>query len=110
MIVLDYVLRRAIINNGEKVGFTLVKRQSRRIKPSVVTDCDFADDIVLMSNEVKQAQTFFNVLEKVAKKVGLHINGEKNKFLSLNQKEVPKITTAEDNDTECVDEYKYLGS
>ena len=38
--------------------------------------CDFADDIVLMSNEVNQAQTFFNELEKVAKKVGLHINEE----------------------------------
>ena len=102
MIVLDYVLRRAITNNEEKFGFTLVKKQSRRFK----ADCDFADDIVLMSNEINQAQTFFNELEKAAKKVLLNINGEKTNFLSLNQKEVPNITTVEDNDIECVDDYK----
>ena len=63
-----------------------------------------------MPNEVSQAQTFFNELETVAKKVGLPINGEKTKFLSLNQKEIPKTTTAEDNNMECIDDYKYLES
>ena len=110
VIVLDYVLKKAITNSEAKFWFILLKRQSKRIKPSVLTDCDFADDIVLMSNEVNQAHKFFNELEKVAKKLGLHINGEKNKFLSLNQKEVLKITTAESNNTECVDDYKYLRS
>ena len=52
MIVLDCVLGRAITNNKGKCGLTFLKRQSRRIKPSVVTDCDFADDIFLISNEV----------------------------------------------------------
>ena len=47
VIVLDFVLRRAIAGNEERLGFTLVKRQSKRVKPTVVTDCDFADDIVL---------------------------------------------------------------
>ena len=84
VIVIDYVLRRPIANNEKKFGFTLVKRQSRRIKLSVVKDCDFVDDIVLMSNEINQAQTLFNKIEEVAKKVGLHINGEKTKYLSLN--------------------------
>ena len=104
------MLKRAITNNEEKFGFILVKRQSRRIKPSVVTNCYFADDIILRSNEINQAQTFFNELEKVAKKVGLPINGEKTKFLSLNQKEVPKTTTVEGINIECIDDYKYLGS
>ena len=63
-----------------------------------------------MSNEVNQAQKFLKELEKVAKKVGLHINGEKTEFLTLNQKEVPEITTAEGNNIESVDDYKYLKS
>ena len=58
VIVLDYVLRRAITNNEEKFGFTFVKRQSRRIEPSVVTDCDFADDVVLRSNEDAKPRHF----------------------------------------------------
>ena len=89
VIVLYYVLKRAITNNEEKFGFTC-ERQSRRIKPSFVTDCDFADDIFLMSNEINQAQKFFNELEKIAKEVGLHINREKTKFLSLNRKKYQK--------------------
>ena len=106
VIVLDYVLKRAVVNEEERFRFTLVKRQSRRIKASVLTDCDFADDIVLMSNEENQAQIFFNDVERKAKNVGLHINKKKTKFLSLNQRKVPKISSTDGNNNECVDDCK----
>ena len=75
----------------------------------MVTDCDFEGNIVLIPNDANQAQKFFNDVERIAKKVRLHINGKKSKFLPLNQP-VPEITTTEDNNIECVDAYKYLGS
>ena len=110
VIVLDYVLRRATVNNEERLGFTLAKRQSKRINPTVITDCDFADDIVLLSNEIEQAQIFFKKVEKETMKVGLHVNSEKTKYLALNQRVAPEIITADGTNIEYVDDYKYLGS
>ena len=104
------MLRRATVNNEERLGFTLAKRQSKRIKPTVITDCDFADDIVLLSNEIEQAQIFFKKVERETMKVGLHVNSEKTKFLALNQRVAPEIITADGTNIECVDDYKYLGS
>ena len=89
LIVLDYVLRRAITNNEKKFDFNLVKRQSKRIKLSVVTNCDFADDIVFMSNEVNQAQTFFNELEEVAK-LDFTLTGRKLNFYQSIKKKYQK--------------------
>ena len=110
VIVLDFVLRRAIAGNEERLGFTLVKRQSKRVKPTVVTDCDFADDIVLLSNEVDQAQILLNNVQVETMKVGLHINVDKRKFLALNQQNMPILTTTDGRNLECVSDYKYLGS
>ncbi len=45
VIMLDYALRQAIGGREEELGFQLVRRQSRRKGPVVVTDLDFADDI-----------------------------------------------------------------
>ena len=70
----------------------------------------FADDIVLLSNEIEQAQIFFKKVERETMKVVLHVNSEKTKFLALNQRVAPEIITADGTNIECVDDYKYLGS
>ena len=51
MIVVDYALRDAISGREEELGFQIERRQSRRIRPEVLTDLDFADDIALLSGE-----------------------------------------------------------
>ena len=51
VIALDYVLRIAIDDREEDLGFHLEKRKSRRVGPEVITDFDFADDIALLSEE-----------------------------------------------------------
>ena len=78
MIVLDYALREAINGREEEPGFQLVKRQSRRIGPEVLTDLDFADDIALLSEEV-QAQELLCRVETSVAKAGLKMNSGKTK-------------------------------
>ena len=52
MIVLDYAMRIAIEGKEEELGLTLYPRKSSRIPAESITDLDFADDIVLMSNDI----------------------------------------------------------
>ncbi|MEE8288342.1 MAG: reverse transcriptase domain-containing protein [Nitrosomonadaceae bacterium] len=110
VIVLDYALRKAIDGREEDLGFRLVKRMSRRVKPIMVTDCDFADDIALLSEEIDQAQELLNRVEVEAGKIGLKINPDKTKFITYNQQPLAGITTINGARLESVNDFKYLGS
>ena len=46
-----------------------------RKQPEVkITDVDFADDLVLLADNMQEAETLLNLLEETAKTVGLNIN------------------------------------
>ena len=50
VVVVDYAFRMTLEGHEEELGFHLVKRRSSwRIDEDVITDLDFADDIVLIS-------------------------------------------------------------
>ena len=82
--VLDFALRRAIKGKEEELGLTIKKRQSSRVGASKLCDLDFADDIVLMSDTVQQAQQLLLNVEKECKGVGLMLNSGKTKSMFIN--------------------------
>ena len=49
VIVIDYIMRTALLGREDKLGFQLRKSKSRRVPPITIIDMDFADDIVLVS-------------------------------------------------------------
>ena len=53
-IALGCALRQAIEYKEEALGFQLKRKQSRRIRLECVTDLDFADNIALISEEIKK--------------------------------------------------------
>ena len=59
VVVLDYALGKAISGREEELGFTLERRQSSRKPASCITDLDFVDDLVLLSNEIEQRQRHY---------------------------------------------------
>ena len=77
VIVLDYVMRQTYQNREVELGFQFRKRQSRRITPITITDLNFADDLILITEEKEQAQDILNILEHEARKVVLHCNAKK---------------------------------
>ena len=52
---MDYVMITALQGREDKIGFQLLKRKSRRVPPIIVTDMDFADDIALVSEVIKES-------------------------------------------------------
>ena len=93
IIVLDYTMRQAIGNDEDIIGFKLDKKRSRRQKPAIITDFDFADDIELMTEEINQAQEFLHSVQNSAARTGLHLNADKTKFMCFNQKQEPGLNT-----------------
>ena len=69
IIVLDYVLRN--LDQNKTLGFTLRKQLSRRYPAEMLTDADFADDLVLLSDKIGNAEKLLKILETAAASVGL---------------------------------------
>ena len=67
VIVIDNIMRKALTGREEKLCFHLRKRQSRRVQPIIVTDMDFADDIALVSDGIKEAEEILRRVELSAK-------------------------------------------
>ena len=85
VIVIDYIMRKALMGREEKLGFQLSKRQSRRIQPIIVTDMDFVDDIDLVSDGIKEAEEMLRRVELSSKYIGLIMNTGKTKYMSNNK-------------------------
>ena len=84
VIVLDYAMRKAIQGKEEELGFTLHPRRGRRAGAKSICDLDFADDIVLLSNEIEQARKLLHSVELECISVGLRLNGPKTKAMYYN--------------------------
>ena len=70
-------MSKAIGDDEAKLGFTLLPAKSRRIKPVSITDADFADDIALLLNDIRQADELLKRVECSVQKLGLHTNETK---------------------------------
>ena len=84
IIVLDYALRRAITGKEEQLGFTITPGKSRRVRPVIQTDFDFADDIALVSDSVEKAQALLLSVEGECQKMGLQLNAKKTEVMTFN--------------------------
>ena len=72
----------------------------------------YADDIVLFSKTVDEAEKVLNILHTTCKRYGLNISFKKTKTQVFNDEELaatPSLFKIEDNDIENVREFVYLG-
>ena len=70
IIFLDDILRRSIDENVD-LGFTLEPRKSRRYPEKKKTDVDYADDLAVFADLLKDASTLLHLIEKTANFVEL---------------------------------------
>ena len=111
IIVLDYALRKALGGGKEQeLGFTINPRRSSRHPKETLADLDFADDIALLSNLIKQAQELLLRVERECNNVGLGLNGPKTKYIVYNTEDQPPLVTRHGTVLEPKDDFKYLGS
>lgn len=81
----------------------------RNLQPIEVTDCAFADDVVLVTDTVKKLQENVNIWNNVLIKKGMKLNKTKTKVMQV-AKETKKIQIhVDDTELEQVETYQYLG-
>ena len=82
--LLFYMLRTSIDKIREN-GFELTKKRSRRHPTKTIADADYADDIALLANTPKQAETLLHSLERAAAGIGLQVNAHNTEYMCFNQ-------------------------
>ena len=83
IIWLDCVLRTSIDLMKDK--FQAGKRKKQKI-PCTITDANYADDIVLLTNTPAQAETLLHSLEWLAGGIGFNVNADKVEYTCFNQR------------------------
>lgn len=109
VIVLDYALRKAIEGRESDLGFTLTPRKSRRHPAKALADLDFADDIVLLSDDIAQAQALLTLVERECLKIGLVSNTKKTEVIAINSP-LTALQSVSGVPLKTVGDFKYLGS
>ena len=78
--------------------------------PIVLTDLDFADDIALISDSVRQASELLQRVESECSKVGLLNNYNKTKVMAYNTLDPIILKTADGQILYVEKDFNYLGS
>ncbi|KAI8515803.1 hypothetical protein Bbelb_066160 [Branchiostoma belcheri] len=95
IMVLDYILRLSLDTMQEK-GIEIQPRRSRRYPAVNLTDLDFADDLALVTQLIKDAETLLQSLEKAAAQVEKRLDGTYTNLLrrakNLSWKQHPTLT------------------
>ena len=80
VLVLDWVLRTSL---SSKDGYVLCKRTSSRHQEKRLALLSYADDLALLASSAENAQRMLNALAETSSRVGLVINVEKTKVLTV---------------------------
>ena len=106
IIVLDYVLRN--LDQNKTLGFTLRKQLSRRYPAEMLTDADFDNVLVILSDKIRNAAKLLKILETAVASVGLYMNTTKTKLIAVNTEGI--ITAQNGCDLKQVKDFNYLDS
>ena len=106
IIVLDYVLRN--LDQNKTLGFTLRKQVSRRYPAEMLTDADFDNVLVILSDKIRNAEKLLKILETAVASVGLYMNTTKTKLIAVNTEGI--ITAQNGCDLKQVKDFNYLDS
>ena len=107
-IIIIYIYNYIYIIYIRENGFELTKKRSRSYLAKTITDTDYADDIALLANTPKQAETILHSLERAAAGIGLHVNAHETEYMCYNQ--TGDISTLDGTSLKLVDKFTYLGS
>ena len=99
--MLDYTMR--LCYDAREIGFKLYQKRSRRHNPYVIINLDSADDLALVTEQIKQTQDFLHHVQRNAAKIGLHLNAVKREFTSFNQEQKTVLKSANNEKIKKVD-------
>ena len=103
------ILRKAPDKSNE-LGFTLAKRKSKRYPAMKITNADYADDLAVLADVLKDATFLLHSIERTAKEIGLYLNADKTEFICFNEDASEGMRSLNGEKIKQVDDFKYLRS
>ncbi|KAI8519362.1 hypothetical protein Bbelb_026190 [Branchiostoma belcheri] len=101
----------SVLDSVHDKGIEIQPKRSRRYPAVNLTDLDFADDLALVAQLVKDAESLLQSLEKAASYVGLYCNEAKTEFISTSTSTAPEeLKSLSGTCIKQVVDFKYLGS
>ena len=67
------------------LGFKFIKKNSSRHQAIMITYADYTDDLVILTDSLKDATSLIHKIEEVSKELGLQINTGKTEYTSFNK-------------------------
>ena len=110
IIIIDYVLRQAFKITTDEHGIQITNRRSIRHPSKIIKDLAYADDVALLAHTLRLAEELLHNLENAAKQVGLKINEDKTKTVTINITDTYQIKTNDGAKIKTVPQFTYLGS
>ena len=74
----------------------------------MITNADYANDIVILANAPAQAKTLLHSLQWASAGIGLHVNAHKSEYMCFNQ--TSGISTLNGSSLKLVNKFTYLGN
>ena len=101
------MLRLSLDSMNDK-GLMTKRRQSRWHPVQHLTDLDFADDLAMISESIKDAESLLQSLELAASQVGLYCNEGKTEFITLSRTS-SELKSMNNSTIKMVEDFQYLG-
>jgi Reverse transcriptase (RNA-dependent DNA polymerase) len=112
VIAVDYVMRVALVD--QSLGLKITNRVGTRTRTLItakkITDIDFADDIMLISDDAINSQKQLDSVDIMARKVGMKINRAKTEFMMVGNWASSIELRVSTGTIKLVKDFKYLGS
>ncbi|GFN92395.1 RNA-directed DNA polymerase from mobile element jockey-like [Plakobranchus ocellatus] len=74
-----------------------------------ISNLRYADDTAICANNQTEATTLMNELNDAGERKGLKLNAKKTKYMHIGKEQHASITIGNE-EIECVEHFKYLGS
>jgi Reverse transcriptase (RNA-dependent DNA polymerase) len=113
VIVVDYVIMRVALADqslGLKITNKVGTTTRIKIPTKYITDLDFADDIMLISDDAINSQKQLESVDIMARKVGLKINRANTDFMMVGHWASPIELRVSTGTINFVEDFKCLGS
>ena len=105
-----YILKNNALDNNTELGFTLTQKRSRRYPATYITDIDYADDIYVTTDTLKDSKILLHQIEEIANVIGLKVNTDKTEYMSYILNNDINIMSRNGHCIKQVNNFKYLGS
>ena len=101
LLAIDWITRKTTANKGNGIQWTLLTQ---------LDELSYADDLVLLSHNLRQLQEKTSDLDNNSAQLGLNIHRRKTKILRLNTTWAEHPVTPRGESLENVESFSYLGS